>query len=233
MMAEATQVKTRLEEVYRQLRYAVMTGRLKAGQRVRLADLCEEYDVSLSVVREAATRLAENGLFRSEPNRGFRVAPLSVDDLLDLTFVRVEIESLCLRRAVKLGDTAWEAGILAAHHTLRRAAAVADDPDADIIKTDAHSAFHMALTAACDSPRLMDIRSTLFDSAELYRHWSLTASASNRDPAAEHAGIVDAALERDVDTAVERLVNHIRGTTEWLISGAAEAAVSDASRQTT
>jgi DNA-binding GntR family transcriptional regulator len=227
-MSDITPVTTRVEEVYRHLRYAVMTGRLKAGQRVRLADLCEEYDVSLSVVREAATRLAENGLFRSEPNRGFRVTPLSVDDLLDLTFVRIEVESLCMRRSVKLGDTAWEASILAAHHTLRRAPAAEDGPDADIIRTDAHSAFHAALAAACGSPRLLDIRSSLFDSSELYRHWSVTASASNRDPAAEHAGIAEAALDRDADTAVDRLVQHIRGTADWLVSGAAEAALDEA-----
>jgi DNA-binding GntR family transcriptional regulator len=222
--------KTRMEEVYRLLRYAAMTGALKPGQRVKLTDLCSEYGVSLSVVREAATRLAEQGLFRAEPNRGFRVASLSATDLRDLTFTRVEIETLCLRRSVELGDTEWEAGIVAAHHTLRAASKAPKTPDSDIRLTDAHAAYHAALAAGCQSPRLMEIRQSLFDSSELYRHWSVTASAADRDPPAEHEAIMQAALDRDADAAVAALTGHIQGTAAWLLTGEEPEAVSLAGR---
>jgi DNA-binding GntR family transcriptional regulator len=39
----------------------------------------------------------------------------------------------------------------------------------------------------------------------------------------EHAAIVEAALERDADRAVDLLVAHIRGTAEWFVTGAAAA----------
>jgi DNA-binding GntR family transcriptional regulator len=198
-----------------------MSGTLRPGQRIKLADLCEEYGVSLSVVREAATRLAEQGLFRAEPNRGFRVASLSIDDLKDLTLVRIEVETMCLRRSIELGDTAWEAGVVAAHHVLRAAARISEDtPETDLIRTDAHSNYHAALASGCQSPRLVEIRQSLFDAAELYRHWSVNASSVDRDPPAEHLGIMEAALERDADLAAERLVAHIRGTQDWLLTSA-------------
>lgn len=210
--------KTRMDDVYRRIRYSIMMGALVPGQRVKLGSLCDEYQVSLSVVREAATRLAEQGLLKAEPNRGFRVPSLRLADLQDLTFVRVEIESLCLERAIDGGDTAWEAGIVAAHHTLVRVASREQDVESDLARTQAHAEFHQALAAGCSSPRLLDIRQSLFDSSELYRHWSLIASAAARDPAAEHREIMEAALSRDKARALEWLIRHIRGTADWLAS---------------
>jgi len=214
-----------MDDVYRRLRFVIMSGGLSPGQRVVLSDLCQEYQVSLSVVREAATRLAAQSLLRAETNRGFRVPELSIEDLKDLTSTRVEIETLCLRRAIELGDTAWEAEVVAAHHTLVRTASALDEsPETvDLANTEAHGRFHAALAAGCQSPRLIEIRRTLFDSAELYRHWSLASSADDRDPPAEHRALMEAALDRDVDAAIEQLTRHIRGTADWLISRRAEA----------
>ena len=46
--------------------------------------LADEHGVSLSVVREAVTRLASEDLVDATPQRGFRVRSLSLDDLRDL-----------------------------------------------------------------------------------------------------------------------------------------------------
>jgi DNA-binding GntR family transcriptional regulator len=56
-------------------------------------------------VREALSHPASEGFVVSEPQRGFRVAPLSVDTLRDLTDVRCSIEALCLRGAIEKGGT--------------------------------------------------------------------------------------------------------------------------------
>jgi DNA-binding GntR family transcriptional regulator len=60
------------------------------------------------------------GLVISEPQRGFRAAPISAADLKDLTMVRIEVESLCLRRAIEVGTVEWEARLVAAFHRLSR-----------------------------------------------------------------------------------------------------------------
>src|SRR5271157_1164652 len=47
-------------------------------------------------VREALSRLSAEGLVIAESQKGYRVAPLSADELLDLTEARVEIERIAL-----------------------------------------------------------------------------------------------------------------------------------------
>ena len=78
----------------------------------------ERYGGSTSAIREGLQRLVEQGLVVSEPQLGFRVVSLSVEDLVDLTVARCEIEGLALRYAVEHGDLAWESEIVAAIYAL-------------------------------------------------------------------------------------------------------------------
>jgi GntR family carbon starvation induced transcriptional regulator len=236
------EARTRVEEVYRALKYDISTGRLLPGQRVNLSQLRQAHQVSLTVIREAMIRLASERFLQATPQQGFTVWPLSVPDLVDLTRVRVEIESLTVRESVMRGDLAWEADLVAAHHRLagapvriersdersderrpvERAAAAFPSP----VWMQAHSDFHARLSAACTSPRLKQIRQQLFDSAELYRHWSvsLVEPTKRRPGKREHREILEAALAHDVETVVERVARHITGTTDALLAAHPHAA---------
>ena len=94
--------------VHAQLRKDVLQGALPPGSRLRVAQLAERFSVSRSVMREALTRLTEQGLAVATPQQGFRVHPLSVSDLRELTDARLEVEPLVLRRAIEHGDIGWE-----------------------------------------------------------------------------------------------------------------------------
>src|SRR3954467_10995280 len=111
---------TRTADVYDRLRSRLLNGELEPGAKLKLAEFGAEFGVSLSVVREAVTRLAEQGLVQSSPQRGFRVTPLSVDDLIDLTRTRVLIETLALRESITHGDLNWESTVIARHHALQK-----------------------------------------------------------------------------------------------------------------
>ena len=73
------------EQAYRTLRKAIVQCEFPPEERLRVDELSSRYGFSSSPVREALARLAEQGLVRSIENRGFRVAPLSIDGLKDLT----------------------------------------------------------------------------------------------------------------------------------------------------
>jgi DNA-binding GntR family transcriptional regulator len=76
---------SRTEEVYKRLRNDLLNGSLRPGERLRVVTLSERFSVSQSVIRESLTRLAEQGLLVANPQRGFRVRELSIDDISDLT----------------------------------------------------------------------------------------------------------------------------------------------------
>ena len=78
------------------------------------------YDVSGSTIREALTRLLGEALVTSEGQRGFRVAPATLEDFRDLTEVRKLIETEALRQAIAHGGEAWEGDIVAAFYRLSK-----------------------------------------------------------------------------------------------------------------
>jgi GntR family transcriptional regulator, carbon starvation induced regulator len=180
------------------------------------------YGAGGSPVREALSRLSSIGLVRAEGQRGFTVMEVSVDDLLDLTRVRIWVENTALRSAIRKGTRDWEAEILAATHRLGADAPKVEPenpPSLDMSWEERHRAFHTALVKACDSARLMGHRELLGDMSDRYRHLSVAANVPGRNPAAEHKAITDAALARDADTASRLMADHFLETTRIVLVG--------------
>jgi DNA-binding GntR family transcriptional regulator len=214
----ATEPKTHSEGVYASLRAELLGGTFLPGSKLRLAGLGTRYGVSLSVVREAMTRLAGEGLVRALPQRGFCVTPLSVEDLQDLTRARVLIETSVLRESIDQGDLEWESAVIATHHTLQGTPYTRDGHLVGAW-SEAHHAFHRALLTGAKSPRLESIATELRDCSLLYQHWSIDiANDLDRDVAAEHRNIAELAVARDAEGAVRALKDHIERTTAALLA---------------
>lgn len=207
-----------MEDLYDAVRTKILLGQVEPGARLALSDIAEEQGVSLGVVREAATRLASEGLVQASPQQGFRVRSVSVPDLIDLTWIRLELESPAIRRSIENGGLAWEAELVAAHHMLALTPIQTDEGTINPAWAAAHSEFHTVLASACESPILIRIRQQLFDASEVYRYWSARAGgAPHRDVVGEHTQILEAALARDADRAVEVHAAHLTETTRRLI----------------
>lgn len=203
--------------VYAQIREDIFQGTLRPGQRLRLVELSQRFSVSQSVVREALTRLSEQGLVHAAPQQGFSVVTVSLDDLNELTEARIELETLVLRRAIERGDIKWEAAVVAAHHHLAGVDAVQPDGTLNSEWFAVHEHFHQTLLEGCGNGRLLAAALSLRDAATLYRRWSRPVGHDvDRDVAGEHQQLVDAVLRRDADGAAELLARHIDRTSEAL-----------------
>ena len=216
---------TRADGVYQRLRQDILGGRLVPGERLKFPELSRRYETSVGAAREALTRLVADGFVRTQSNLGFRVMPLSHEDLAELTYARLEIESLVLRLSVRDGDMDWESAAVAAHHRLKRTQFLAQDGAAH--PTDAwsaaHAAFHTALLAGCRNHRLLATATGLREEAELYLQWSISSGREpDRDVTGEHQALLDAAVARDADRAAELLRDHIAHTAQLLISVATD-----------
>ena len=100
--------RTLIETAYANLRNEIVDGTFEPGAKLRTEELRGRYDVSGSTIREALTRLMGEALVTTEGQRGFRVAPATVEDFRDLTEVRKLIEIEALRQAIAVGGEAWE-----------------------------------------------------------------------------------------------------------------------------
>src|SRR5687767_7976381 len=76
----------------------IIAGLLAPGARLGIVDLVRRYDIGATPLREGLSRLVSRGLIVGIGQRGFRVAEVSREDLLDITRMRtvVEIEALQL-----------------------------------------------------------------------------------------------------------------------------------------
>jgi DNA-binding GntR family transcriptional regulator len=207
------------QAAYERLRADLLACRILPGERLITRDLCERFSVSLGAIREALSRLTSEGLVTAEPQRGFRAVPISPADLADLTLARVELETLCLRRAINHGDVAWETRLVAAaHHLSRTPPRAPEDPArSNEAWTEAHAAFHAALVAGCGSQWLLHLQSLLYAQSERYRRLSVPFEMGGREVQQEHRAILEAALARDADTAVRLLAEHLEKTTRILL----------------
>jgi DNA-binding GntR family transcriptional regulator len=205
---------------YERLRADLLSCRIVPGSRLKIQDLCTRLSVSLGAIREALARLTSEGLVVAEPQRGFRAAPISPEDLADLTRVRIEIDSLCLRGAIERADLDWEIDLVAAFHRLSRLPerALGDPVRPSEDWAAAHGAFHEALVAGCGSPWLMRLHRQLYDQSERYRRLSISIAPQDRKIGDEHERIFEAVLAHDADKAVGLLATHIATTTEILLS---------------
>jgi DNA-binding GntR family transcriptional regulator len=219
---------TRTERVYEILRSELLNGVLHPSQKLKMVELTERFGVSQSVVREALTRLTEQGLLIATPQRGFRVRDLSIEDIAELTETRIQVESLALRLAVERGDLQWETGILAAHHRLDRTPVTRDDGTVSEDWSTSHRDFHQALLTGCGNRRLESVVNSLRDGSELYRRWYWVLTDDHqRDLAREHRELKDLALARDAGRAIEVLTEHIDRAPSLLIAYAREHGVDE------
>lgn len=226
--AVANTSATRTEQVYEMLRSELLNGVLHPGQKLKMAGLTERFEASQSVIREALTRLTEQGLLVSEPQRGFRVRDLSIEDITELTESRIQIESLALRLAIERGDLQWETGILAAHHRLERTPVTRDNGTVSEDWSIQHRDFHQALLTGCSNRRLESVATSLRDSAELYRRWYWVLTDDHqRDLAREHRELKEFALAHNADRAIEVLTEHIDRAPSLLVAYAREHGVDE------
>lgn len=210
--------KTIAGDITHRLRKEIVSCSLVPGEPLRFDVLRERFGASFTTLREALTALAAEGLVDAQEQRGFRVAPVSQQDLVEVTDARVLIEVELISRSIREGDDDWEIAVISTLHRLRRIEQrEPEHPLRDPEWNIAHRQFHHALVSACGSATLLSIRSELYDRAERYRFLSANFRPRPRDKAGEHQAIMQAAISRDLDLALKLIQAHIRTTTENVI----------------
>jgi len=200
------------ESAYLRLRRDIIEGRHSPGEKLRIEHLKDVYQVSAGTLREALALLVSDSLVISQAQRGFRVAPMSLDDLIDITRTRTLLECAALRESIQLGDDEWEARVVSSYHKLSRAEARLAS---DIVKTfteweQRNQEFHEALVSACPSPWILRFRALLYQQSHRYRWISAVRTEVSGAVHEQHQMIYEATLRRDVEHADQVLSEHLQ-----------------------
>jgi len=87
------------DKVYASIRGAILSGKLRTGQRIPEVPLAEEFQVSRAIVREALQQLAHEGLVEQSSYKVTRVVRLTVEQIDEIIGVRLLLESEAFRQA--------------------------------------------------------------------------------------------------------------------------------------
>lgn len=187
---------------YDLLKQAILRGELEPGQPLVETTLAAWCEVSRTPIREALTRLEQDGLvYRSD--RGMIVRERSPEEILDLYEVRVVLEATAARVAAER-RTEHEVRLL--RGLLQQCEEVPDDDPAAM--AEANRLFHRAVWRASHNEALLDLLERL--SLHLARYPETTLAYRDRWKAAkrQHRQIVDAIEKRDSTSSHEVALRH-------------------------
>jgi len=200
------------QRVVEDLRARIIQGKLAPGEKLKIETLKTLLNSGSSPIREALSLLTSDQLVERIDQRGFKVAPASASHFREILMLRCQLDIIGLKSSIDLGDTDWEERLQLAHDHL------AKDPRDNIEHWESlHKIFHTTLLSACDSPILLRFCTQLYDLNIRYRYLAGTSEDyATRDVEREHKDIMQAALERNTELAVSRLMSHYTLTGEFL-----------------
>jgi DNA-binding GntR family transcriptional regulator len=189
---------TAQEAVLAEMRRLIVAGELAPGAPVRQEAIAERLGVSRVPVREALKVLEGEGHVVYAAHRGYVVAELSVDDLVEVYRLRELLEAEAIRVAVpRLSDTDVDA-----------IASAAADVDAagrrgDLVEMTTYNRdFHFLLFDAAGMPRLSRTLRQLWDATDVYRAVYFAGTGNRGRVKHDHAEILAALQARDVRAAI-------------------------------
>lgn len=222
-----TKASTLIGQAHAALKTDIILGRHLPGEKLRVEHLKRQYGVSSGTLREALTMLIADRLVVAEGQRGFRVKPVSAEDLIDLNRIRILLEKDAIAQSISHGDEEWEGNVVSSFHILSRATKALSTSPGDKVLFDEwerrHRSFHIALFSAAPSEWTQYFLTIAYQQFERYRHMfhvltqGMAREHREREVDKEHTEILDAVLSKDATAAANLLESHlVRTLDEWV-----------------
>jgi DNA-binding GntR family transcriptional regulator len=193
------------------IRELIVAGQARPGELLRLAPLAERVNASITPIREALLLLAQDGWVVQEPNRGFRVAPISQSDVEDAYFVHaVTAGELAARAASRISPTDVQQ-LRLLDKAIR--ALGEGEPHAEVERLNYE--LHNAIYEAGASPRLV----WFVTAASRFvprRYWATIGGWTEMNRV-EHEAIIESVAAGKSEAARELMSRHIKHASDLLI----------------
>lgn len=193
------------EGVLRELRLAIMRGDHPAGQRLLEEELAREYGVSRGPVRDALSRLEQEGLARTSPRRGFYVVGLTTEAVEEIYDLRLWLETQAARLAAV---RATDDQIDYLQHLVDTLADISRRGRYDML-TDPDVEFHRRVILAAGHGRLRAAWDLSIGPARALLAITTTIRHTHPHGAANHQPIVDAIRSHRPDDAALAMAEHM------------------------
>ena len=194
------------EGVYRVLRAAILDGTVPPGGQLRERDIAEDLGVSRSPLREALSRLEEEGLIVKVPFRGAFVMEVSAQDVAEIASIRLLVEPYAGELALEALRGPERPRLTQTIGDLHRATEQNDIP----ASIDAHLQFHRLFYDLSGHGVLRGLWAGWETKLRLYLTVDHRSYSNLHDIADEHEKLAAVALEGDMEVFRRDLAQHFQ-----------------------
>ncbi|WP_311945994.1 GntR family transcriptional regulator [Halomonas piscis] len=197
--------------VFDALRKAIIEGDLPDGTPLRQEELARMFNTSRIPVREAISRLEQQGLVATQRYKGAVVSGISTDEVDDIFDLRALIEGEVIKRAVPVMSA----------ETIQAARSFCDQFTASSSPSewgDINRNFHCKLYEAAGLPNHMNMINSILDRIDRYLRAQLALTEGMERASIEHEKILQACIDGESDLAKELTKRHIEGAKISLIN---------------
>lgn len=192
-------------QAYEQIKQGVITLRFRPGEYLNEARMSELLGIGRTPVHQALNRLMLEGMVEVIPRKGIIVKPVSLNDVLEITDVRIVNETYCARLAAARADEADIAEMGRILDESEKAGSRSDTGRQMALDSD----FHSVLSRAAKNLVLADFMRTLHDRSLRFWFISLRDPAHHVEVKEQHRAILEAIKARDPDAAGNAIRSHI------------------------
>jgi DNA-binding GntR family transcriptional regulator len=196
-----------VDQIYSALKSAILSRQLFPGQAVSENEIGQSFNSSRTPVREALSRLRDDGLIVTLPSRGTYVSKLSEKQVRSAQFIREALEVAAVRRLCQTGLSAGSEQEIEHALSGQRASMHAGDTKVFRVHDDQ---FHGALAAATGLERLEALLVREKAGLDRLRALAITDEAHMGRLLTEHEAVYAAIMAQDEEGAVEELRKHLR-----------------------
>lgn len=208
-MTDEQQCMPLRDAVFVTLRKAILTGKIKPGERLTEVKLGKLLGTSRTPIREAIRKLELEGLVKIVPGSGARVAKMTVSDLQAVMEVRRALEQLSAELASERITPEQAKELKFACDSFIRSTETGDRQRI----TDADVRFHNTILTAAGNEKLMTILDELADNFYRYRYEFIRDDGNYEQLTREHREICNAIIAHDTEKARQASRIHIEG--QW------------------
>jgi len=200
--------------IYKKLRRSIIMGHRNSGERLNVDKIAEDYNTSVTPVRDALQMLSHEGLVDIKPRSGYFVKSITLKQLRDLLDVRRILELTAIERTALRAteEQIEEMGQVHAGYT-------GDDDESYDRYTDENRQFHYLLAKASGNNELADMVKGLHD--RLARFMVMRRAGKSME--ITHEKILEALRAQDLEAARQSLLDDIDRAHEAILDSVIEA----------
>jgi DNA-binding GntR family transcriptional regulator len=202
------------DKAHRQIKEWILRYHLKPGARLHVSDLAHALQMSQTPVREALSMLEKEHLINREPQKGYRVGTLSMQEIEDLYDLRIALEVLAVRQAAKRMNAS----------TRRRLSSILSE-FGRLLKTpqkqrilERGQDFHVVVLEASGNRSLAEIGRAILDRIWVIQNIHLLTTDHLSEAHPQHVQVLEALERGDAKKAAVLMEKHLTQAKEFVLS---------------